>query len=90
MVQECLFIPYASAAPFADVVRVTEGHAQRGEPALAGRSVAAPDFVPELVHSRRRRPVASIVHARLADIGRDSAMLLDARSHEVKALPGPP
>ena len=73
--------PVRVGAPFADVVR---------EPALAGRSVAAPDFVPDLVHSRRRRPVASIVHARLADIGRDSAMLLDARSYEVKALPGPP
>ena len=82
--------PVRVGAPFADVVRVIEGHAQHGEPALAGRSVAAPDFVPDLVHSRRRRPVARIVHARLADIGRDSAMLLDARSYEVKALPGPP
>ena len=30
-------------------------YAQSGEPALAGRPAAAPDFVPELVHSRRRR-----------------------------------
>ena len=88
VVQECLFILYASAPPFADVVRVTKGHAQRGEPALAGRPAVAPDFVPELVHSRRRhRPVASFgQHCTRASCRHWT----DAGSDEVKVLPGSP